>query len=68
MSHYWFNTRAEARRAIFAWTNRYNSRRRRSTLGYIAPIGWEQNYHQSQGQPVGVTYVTGKRGSSNFHQ
>ena len=31
-------TRAEARRAIFAWINRYNSRRRHSTLGYIAPI------------------------------
>jgi len=43
---YRFNTRAEARRAIFAWINRYNSRRRHSTLGYIAPIDWEQNYHQ----------------------
>jgi len=43
---YRFATRAEARRAIFAWINRYNSRRRHSTLGYIAPIVWEQQYRQ----------------------
>jgi transposase InsO family protein len=43
---YRFPTRADARRAIFAWINRYNSRRRHSTLGYIAPITWEQQYHQ----------------------
>lgn len=45
VSRYRFGTRAEARRAIFAWINRYNSRRRHSTLGYIAPITWEQQYH-----------------------
>ena len=39
---YRFATRTQARRAIFAWINRYNSRRRHSTLGYIAPIAWEQ--------------------------
>jgi len=43
---YRFATRAEARRAIFAWISRYNSRRRHSTLGYIAPITWEQQYRQ----------------------
>lgn len=43
---YRFSTRADARRAIFAWINRYNSRRRHSTLGYIAPIAWKQQYHQ----------------------
>ena len=43
---YRFATRAEARRAIFAWINRYNSRRRHSTLGYIATIAWEQQYRQ----------------------
>jgi transposase InsO family protein len=43
---YRFATRADARRAIFAWINRYNSHRRHSTLGYIAPIAWEQQYHQ----------------------
>jgi hypothetical protein len=46
MHRYRFATRAEARRAIVAWINRYNSRRRHSTLGDIAPIAWEQNYIQ----------------------
>jgi len=44
---YRFATRAGARRAIFAWINRYNSRRRHSTLGYIAPIAWEHQYIQT---------------------
>jgi len=52
VSRYRFNTRAEARRAIFAWINRYNSRRRHSTLGYIAPIVWEQQYSQSKANPA----------------
>lgn len=43
---YRFDTRAEARRAIFAWINRYNTRRRHSSLGYIPPIEWETNYRQ----------------------
>ena len=49
---YRFNTRAEARRAIFAWINRYNSRRRHSTLGYIAPIAWEQTYNPTKATPA----------------
>jgi transposase InsO family protein len=49
---YRFATRAEARRAIFAWINRYNSRRRHSTLGYIAPITWEQHYCQPKAIPA----------------
>lgn len=49
---YRFATRAEARRAIFAWINRYNSRRRHSTLGYTAPITWEQQYHQPKANPA----------------
>ena len=49
---YRFATRADARRAIFAWINRYNSRRRHSTLGYIAPITWEQQYHQPKANPA----------------
>ena len=49
---YRFSTRADARRAIFAWINRYNSRRRHSTLGYIAPIAWEQQYHQPKANPA----------------
>ena len=40
--------RATARRAIFAWIATYNTRRRHSSLGYISPIEWEQNYRQPQ--------------------
>ena len=43
---YRFATRAQARRAIFAWINRYNTKRLHSTLGYIPPVEWEANYHQ----------------------
>jgi putative transposase len=49
---YRFDTRAEARRAIFAWINRYNSRRRHSTLAYIAPIAWEQQCNQPKANPT----------------
>jgi putative transposase len=43
---YVFPDRATARRAIFAWINRYNTRRRHSSLGCIPPIEWEHQYHQ----------------------
>jgi transposase InsO family protein len=49
---YRFATRAEARRAIFAWINRYNSRRRHSTLDYVAPIHWEQQHRQPKANPA----------------
>jgi putative transposase len=49
---YRFATRAEARRAIFAWINRYNSRRRHSTLGYTAPIAWERNCNPTKATPA----------------
>jgi len=45
---YRFATRAQARRAIFAWINTYNSRRLHSSLDYIPPIEWEQRYRQPQ--------------------
>lgn len=45
---YVFPDRATARRAIFAWINRYNTRRRHSSLGYIPPIDWENHYRQPQ--------------------
>ena len=45
---YRFATRADARRAIFAWINRYNHRRLHSSLGYLPPIEWEQLYRQPQ--------------------
>ena len=49
VSRYRFEDRVGARRAIFAWINRYNTRRLHSTLGYLPPIEWENTYHQ---QPV----------------
>jgi putative transposase len=49
---YRFATRADARRAIFVWINRYNSRRRHSTLDYTAPIDWERQYHQPKANPA----------------
>ena len=43
---YRFEDRAGARRAIFAWANRYNTRRLHSSLNYLTPEGWEQQYRQ----------------------
>jgi len=43
-----FATRAEARRAIVAWLHRYNHRRLHSSLGYIPPAEWENQYRQPQ--------------------
>ena len=45
---YRFPDRANARRAIFAWINRYNHHRLHSSLGYLPPIEWEQLYRQPQ--------------------
>lgn len=42
---YRFEDRAGARRAIFAWINRYNTRRLHSSLGYRSPNAWE-NLHR----------------------
>lgn len=49
---YRFNTRAEARRAIFAWINRYNRTRLHSSLGMRPPIEWEAAYHQPKANPA----------------
>jgi transposase InsO family protein len=46
VSRYQFEDRAGARRAIFAWINRYNTRRLHSSLRYLPPIEWENTYHQ----------------------
>jgi transposase InsO family protein len=37
VARYRFPTRADARRAIFAWTNRYNQHRLHSSLDYRPP-------------------------------
>ncbi len=34
--------------AIFAWINRYNTRRLHSSLGYLPPVTWETRYRQHQ--------------------
>jgi putative transposase len=41
---YRFPDRASARRAIFAWINRYNRLRLHSSLNYVPPIEWENQY------------------------
>ena len=48
VSRYRFADRAGARRAIFAWINRYNTTRRHSSLGYVPPLEWENQYRQPQ--------------------
>ncbi len=45
---YRFSDRAGARRAIFAWINRYNRLRLHSSLGYLPPMEWENHYRQPQ--------------------
>ena len=42
-----FATRADARRAIFRWLNWYNTSRLHSSLDYMPPIEWEQQYAQA---------------------
>lgn len=42
-----FETRAEARRAIFRWINWYNTNRLHSSLDHVPPLEWEQRYRQA---------------------
>ncbi|WP_420621023.1 IS3 family transposase [Candidatus Poriferisocius sp.] len=41
-----FATRNQARREIFAWIGRYNTRRIHSTLDYHTPTEWEDHHRQ----------------------
>jgi len=43
-AHGWTDP-ATARRAVFAWIARYNTRRRHSTCGYLSPITYENTHH-----------------------
>jgi transposase InsO family protein len=44
-----FETRDQARAAIFSWIEVwYNRKRRHSTLGYLTPDAFERNYQQQQ--------------------
>ena len=47
IQHRVFATRAEARRAVFRWINWYNTTRLHSSLDYVPPIEWEQQYRQA---------------------
>ena len=46
-SRYRLTTRDSARRAIFTWINRYNTRRLHPGLNYQPPIEWENTYNQN---------------------
>jgi transposase InsO family protein len=39
-----WNTPDQARRAVFAWITRYNTRRRHSTCGQVSPITYENTH------------------------
>jgi transposase InsO family protein len=43
---------AAARRAVFAWITRYNTRRRHSTCGQVSPITYETSYTPTTLQPA----------------
>jgi transposase InsO family protein len=43
-AHGWADA-AQARRAVFAWITRYNTRRRHSTCGYLSPVTYENTHH-----------------------
>jgi putative transposase len=47
-----FTTRADARRAIFAWINRYNRVRLHSSLGMRPPVEYETIYNQPKADPA----------------
>ena len=44
----WFGSLKEAREIMEAWRIRYNSQRPHSSLGYLPPDTWAQNYYRQQ--------------------
>jgi hypothetical protein len=54
VNRYQFATRAEARRAIFAWINWYNQHRRHSTLGYLNPDEVRTAVHSNPPRPTSL--------------
>ncbi len=48
VSRFRFETRAEARRAIIAWINHYNTLRLHSSINNMSPIEWELRFAQRQ--------------------
>ena len=43
-----FETRRQAMDEVIDWLNYYNRRRLHSTLGYISPMKFEQNWFMAQ--------------------
>lgn len=48
IDRYRLDDHATARRAVFVWINRYNTRRLHSSLNYQTPTDWENQYRQTQ--------------------
>ena len=48
VSRFRFETRAEARRAIIAWINHYNTLRLHSSINNMSPIEWELRFARRQ--------------------
>jgi transposase InsO family protein len=46
-----FETREQARQAMFAYINGfYNTRRAQKRLGYISPMEWLKNWYRGNGK------------------
>jgi putative transposase len=65
---YQFPDRASARRAIFAWINRYNTSRRHSSLGYIPPTNWENQYCPPQADQAAQSTWPVSRGDAHARE